>query len=403
MLACRRRVGFIFAKATLLRPHGVDTSREDEEDDNDSDGGNNNDGENDDSGNHKLRRSMSLFDLLMFGIGGSIGSGVFVLNGLIAHSYAGPGAILSFLIAGLSCLFSAGSYGELSSRIPSAGSSYAYSYETLGEYAAVLAAWCLFLEYGISGAAVARAWGEKVNGIDGIDTSLIAEWDDRYGINVFAGLLQLACVVILLCGVNVSKFFVNFFTVLKVVIIAFMIGYGYSLANVSNLRPFFPFGAAGVLRGSAACMFSYIGYDEVCCLAAEAKDPQRNLPIAVVGTILSCAAIYCLATMALVSMQSYAHVSATNGFSTAFSANGSNAAAAIAVTGELISLPVVVLISFIAQPRIQYALAVDGLLPALFKHVDGKGNLRKGIIVSGIVCTIIALLAPFRYLNDMIR
>jgi APA family basic amino acid/polyamine antiporter len=123
----------------------------------------------------------------------------------------------------------------------------------------------------------------------------------------------------------------------------------------------------------------------------------------VFGTIISVGAIYCLASLALVSMQPFEDISATNGFGFAFEANNLPIVASLAVSGELLSLPVVVLISFIAQPRIQYALAVDGLLPSLFREIDGRGNLTKGILVSGAICTLIALLVPFQSLDDMIR
>jgi APA family basic amino acid/polyamine antiporter len=230
-------------KAFLIRPRSVEAARE--------------------SAGHGLKRSMSLFDLLMFGIGGCVGSGVFVLAGLVAHRYSGPGVVLSFLIASVSCLFSAGSYGELSCRIPSAGSSYAYAYECLGEFAAVMTAWCLFLEYGISGAAVARAWGEKLNDLISPEDVPFIMWDKEHGINIFAALLQISCVVILLCGVNAGKLVVNVFTLLKMVIIVFMIVAGFSVAKPVNLQPFVPFGMTGVIRGSTACIFSYVGYDEV--------------------------------------------------------------------------------------------------------------------------------------------
>ena len=206
---------------------------------------------------------MSLFDLICVGVGGTIGTGVFVLSGLIAKDYAGPSAFLSFLIAGFACLLSAASYGELSSRISSAGSSYAYAYAALGEYPAVIAAFAVSLEYGISGAAVSRSWGDKVNawiGSFGVDMSTIL---DDYGINLFAGALQLFCVLILLAGINAGKVTINVFTVFKIGLVLFMIFGGLALFQTKNLTPFAPNGASGILRGSTSCFFGLLGFDEV--------------------------------------------------------------------------------------------------------------------------------------------
>ena len=216
-------------------------------------------------GHGGLERKMSLFDLLMIGIGGTMGSGVFALAGLIANQYSGPAVVLSFMIAGGSCLFSAASYGELSCRIPSAGSSYAYVYNCMGEYFAVITAWCLTLEYGISAAAVARNWGDKLviwfMRIEGVQLWPIFQATGY--INVFAGLLQAICVIVLMMGMDISKMTINFFTVFKLVLIAFMILAGFSCFNSANLAPFEPFGVSGIMKGATSCIFGLLGYDEV--------------------------------------------------------------------------------------------------------------------------------------------
>jgi len=346
---------------------------------------------------------MSTFDLICIGIGGTVGSGVFVLTGIIARQYAGPGVVLSWLIAGVGCCFSAMSYAELSSRIPSAGSSYAYVYCALGEFPAVLAAWCLSLEYGISGSAVARSWGDKVNayvklhlsgpedavpsgsggggggfGWPALDLSLLSGG----GFNLAAGLLQVGAVLVLLAGVEVGKVTVNAFTVLKMALVLFMIVGGLALYDSANLAGgWTPMGYSGVLRGATSCFFGYIGYDEVCCMAAEAKDPHKTLPRAVFGTIAIVTVFYCFASLALVGMQPYTEVSLDSGFSAAFASRGWRWAEHVVALGEIVTLPLVVLVSFLAQPRLLYAMADDGLIPRLFAEVDGNGNLRKNIVV----------------------
>lgn len=351
---------------------------------------------------NKLHRTMSLFDLLCIGIGSTIGTGVFVLSGLIANKYSGPSTAISFLISGFACLFSAASYGELSSRIPSAGSTYAYSYYALGEYPAVLAAWALSLEYGISGAAVARSWGDKMAlYIEGFGYSLSSSWD-AYGVNVFAGVLMFACVVILLLGVDIGKFTVNIFTVMKVVLVLFMITTGLAFFNPVNMTPIAPFGFPGIMRGATASFFGLVGFDEVCCMAAEAKKPHVVLPQAVFGTIIITTLLYSFAAFALTGMQESSKISTQNGFGDAFRHLGLVRVAHIVSVGELVCLPVVALVSFMAQPRLQFAMASDGLMPKLFADVDRKGNLTKGILIGGLICTGIALFVPFTYLDDMI-
>lgn len=351
---------------------------------------------------HDLQRNMSLFDLLCVGVGGTLGSGVFVLIGYVANVYAGPSAVLSILIAGLVCLCSAASYGELSCRIPSAGSTYAYSYYALGEYPAVVAAWALSLEYGISASAVARSWGDKVtywvSSLGGSTESVL----DDYGINFFAGFISFVCVVILLLGAHVGKLTVNVITIVKVVLIIFMISVGFALFQSSNMQPFTPFGFGGVLGGSTAFFFGFIGFDEVCCLAAEAKNPHVVLPKAVFGTIFIVTVLTCLAAVALSGTQPYEDISTESGFADAFNARGLGWAGQIVSVGEILTLPLVVLVSFLAQPRIQYALAKDGLMPKIFGEVDSKGNLTKGIAITGVVVTLVAIFVPFTYLNDMI-
>jgi amino acid transporter len=351
----------------------------------------------------KLERTYTLFDLICVGIGGTVGSGVFVLTGLIAREYTGPGVVFSWLIAGFGCCFSAMSYAELSCRIPSAGSSYAYVYVGLGELPAVIAAWCLSLEYGISGAAVARSWGDKMNSY--IESCYPGNnpFDMGNEVNIFAGILQISVVMILLAGVDIGKITVNTFTVMKMILVSFMIVGGIMLFNPKNLEVgWAPMGGAGILRGATSCFFGYVGYDEVCCLAAEAKDPNRTLPRAVFGTIFIVTIFYCLASLSLVGMQDYREINIDSGFSEAFKSHGWITAQNIVAVGEIVTLPCVVLVSFLAQPRLQYAMADDGLLPKIFIEVNNKGNLIKGILISGFICTLIALFIPFKYLDDMI-
>ena len=178
---------------------------------------------------------------------------------------------------GVGCIFSGLSFSEMASRIPSAGSTYAYAYVTLGEVVAFVAGWCLTLEYGVSSSAVARNWGDKFHVYLKQKGSAWEPFGEDSTINIWAGLMELICVLIMLKGLNVSKVTVNVFTIAKVGLVGFMTLGGFAYYKGPNLRPFAPSGMKGILRGAMQTFFGYLGFDEVCCLGAEALDPHRNV------------------------------------------------------------------------------------------------------------------------------
>jgi amino acid transporter len=355
---------------------------------------------------NQLRRHLSVYDLIGIGVGGTVGSGIFVLTGQIAAQYSGKAVALSFAIAGTAAVLSGACYAELSARIPAAGSTYVYAYVCLGELAAVLAAACLTLEYGVSGAAVARTWGDKVLLWLQHHTSSSLDWLQPGGgmVNLPAFAVSAVSTTLLLSGVQESKRVMNAVTALKMLIVLFMIVGGFMLYNreLTASQPFAPFGASGVLRGATTSFFGYLGYDEVCCVAGEAKHPARDMPRAVLGTLLTVTVCYVLAATALTGMLPYTEISPTAGFPDAFAVRHWEWAAELTAAGEVLTLPVVVLISLMAQPRLTLSMSVDGLLPSIFSSVDSSGNLRGGTLVSGVVMTVIATFVPFTYLDDLI-
>lgn len=367
-------------------------------------------------GEREMERTLGLFDLIMIGIGGTVGSGVFATAGLIASAYAGPAATLSWLIAGFGCLLSGLSFMELSCLIPSTGSTYAYAYHALGELPAMLAGFLLTLEYGISSAGGARSWSDKFT--NWMETELGVtgpEWmkPKDSAIDLYAGLLMTITTVIVLCGMQAGKVFVNVVTMTKISVVTFIIIAGLSKYNSDNVTPWIPpeetnaagevvYGLPGVFLGASASFFGYIGYDEVCCLAGEAKNPTKNIPRAVIGTIIGAATLSILATFALVGMQRYSEIDAGESYGKAFSHVGWDWAATIVSTGEVLTMPITSFIGFLAQPRVQYAMAKDGLLPQVFARVDANGNLFHGTLLCGLAIVTIAVFVPFRVLWNFI-
>lgn len=350
------------------------------------------------------QRHMGFWDLVSIGVGGTVGSGIFVLAGVIAHRHAGPSTWMSFALSGLAASCSGLSYAEWAARIPVAGSTYLYSLVSLGEMAAVVAGACLTLEYGVSGAAVARSCADKVlEFYHSEKDGSVNNSEQSSSFNPLAGLISLLAVALLSFGVEESKRVTNFFTALKVALVVVMIVGGLSLFDLSNiLRPsILPFGFSGVLRGATSSFFAFLAYDEVCCLSAEAKNPS-DVPKAVLATLGIVTSLYILAALALVGMCPFNEISETSAFPSAFAGHeGWEWAGHVTAVGEIITLPVVVVISFLAQPRLFCAMAEDGLMPSIFsRRSQQSGSLFWSNLICGIPMAVLATFVPFRYLDD---
>lgn len=358
------------------------------------------------------QHQLTLFDLLCVGIGGTVGSGVFVLTGSVSP-VAGPSAALCWMLGGCVCLLSALSYCELSVRVPSRGSTYSYSYHALGELAAVAGATSLTLEYGLSGAGVARSWSLKFADLLGISFSPSPSYSFDFG----AAGIQVLCVLVVLRGVSLSKRVVNVLTVSKVGLVLFLIVAGMSsLSYVFGGRSsdtFFRHGAAGVVKGTSLLFFGFIGFDEVCCMAARCQRPQHALPRAIVGTLLGTAILSTLAQLSLsglilsLGQNQREEDEATNpySFERAFRLKGWYFAKYAAQIGEVILLPLVVLLSFLPQPELMAALGADGFVSSRFARLGGKrGDVYVfGCAVCGLALTTVSLVVPFDVLWNMIN
>jgi APA family basic amino acid/polyamine antiporter len=357
-----------------------------------------------------LPRMLTLFDLVCIGIGGTIGSGIFSTAGSIISSTAGPAAVISWLIGGVVCCFNALAYMELSTRIPSSGSTYAYAYHTIGELPAVIAAWLLTLEYAVSGAGVARSWGDKV------EEWLLRDYPNKdfHWLNlkyatILGAFVQFMSMVVLLLGVRFGKAFVNTVTIIKVMVVIFIIVVGFAALDGDNLSPFIPdktevdgetvFGFQGIITGASQAFFGYVGFDEVCCLAGETKNPKKIMPIAVMSVVIGTTVLSTLCSLVLSGMVPY--LDATS-FPDGFEGHGWKWAGNIVRAGETCTMPVVVLVGFLAQPRLNYAVACDGLMPQIFTKVNSTGNLWWNTLITGLFFTVVAFVVPFDTLWDIV-
>ncbi|KAG3120895.1 hypothetical protein PI124_g869 [Phytophthora idaei] len=337
----------------------------------------------------ELPRQMNLFDLLCIGISASVGSGIFSTTGEIISGTAGPAAFVSWIIAGIVCSINALAYMEMVTQVPSSGSTYAYSFYALGELPAVVAAWLVSLEYGVSGSGVARSWATKVQEwLEEEHPTHSYQWMNEDYTNLLSAVLMALC---------------------RVLVVLFIIIAGFAYIDADNLSPFVPerqsvdgamaFGAQGIITGASSAFFRYVGFDEVCCLAAEAKNPKKIMPLAVIGTVVGIMFLSSFASLALSGLVPYQKATS---FGAGFDYAGQNWAAQIVRAGETCTMPLVVLVSFLAQPRLNYALSCDGLMPRIFAKVDENGNLFQNTLITGVVFTIVAFLVPFNTLWDVV-
>lgn len=357
-----------------------------------------------------VERHLSLIDLIAVGVGGTLGTGFFLLCSLLSSSYAGPASIFCWLVSAIPALLSGFCFAELAGQIPAAGSTYAYVYASMGELPATVAAGCLSLEYLVSAGAVARGWGDNMvewiltkPGVDN-DGWMAHILQPGWNFNPLAFVLSALVAMLLLGGVKESKNVTNYFTVLKMMGVVIITLTGFSLLDVRNLIPLLPptLGANGFFRGSTVSFMGYLGFDEVCCLTAEAMDPQKNMPRAIMWTIAILTVSYMAGTLALSGMLPYDQINSVSGFRDAFEARDVEWASTMASLGELVFLPLVVLVALMAQPRLTFALACDGLMPSWFGQVDDSGNMLNGTLFAGVLMTIIASFVRLQYLNDFI-
>jgi len=360
-------------------------------------------------GHGELKRTMGRSALLFFSVGSIIGSGIFVILG-VAIPKAGPAVLLSFLLAAVAALFSALSYAELASAVPASGSSYSYAYVTLGEIVAWAVGWMLMLEYGVAVAAVSVGWGEYLNeflGTFGITIpSAIASPPGEGGVfNVPALIVVAACTFLLIRGASESARWNTIMVMLKIAILVFFCVVAFTAFDGNNLEPFLPLGLLGVTAAAGQVFFSYIGFDAASTAGEEAKNPKKDLPIAIIGSLAVVTALYLLVTLAALGAQDWKLDTTSSSeavlSSIANTALGATWPGALIALGAIISIFSVVLVTLYGQTRILFAMGRDGLLPKAFTRVNPRTQTPvANTIIVGVLVAIPASLVSLGQLAE---
>jgi APA family basic amino acid/polyamine antiporter len=383
-------------------------------------------GSADAEGGHSLSKTLGATSITAMGIGAIIGAGIFVLTGTAAAQYAGPSIILSFVLGGIACAFVGLCYSELAAMLPVCGSSYTYTYATLGEIFAWIIGWDLILEYAMGAATVAVGWS-------GYIVSLL----HNVGINVpptlaaapgtvikladgssVTGLVNLPAIVIiailttmLVMGTKESARLNNIMVAVKLVVVVAFIGIGVFFIHPANWHPFIPpntgkfgeFGMSGILRGSAVVFFAFIGFDAVSTAAQEAKKPQRDMPIGILGSLVVCTVLYILVAAVLTGLVPYAQLNVPDPIAKGVDAIGMNWFSILIKVGALTGLTTVILVLLYGQSRIFFTMAQDGLLPKLFAHVHPRLQTPyRSQMMIGTIVAIVAALTPINVLGEMV-
>ncbi len=350
-----------------------------------------------DDSEHGLKRTLTAFSITLLGIGAIVGTGIFVLTGVAAAKYAGPGLIISFIVAGIVSGLAAICYAEFASTVPIAGSAYTYSYATLGELIAWIIGWDLILEYAVGAAAVSIGWSGYITdllksafGIT-IPKTLTSSPFSGGIINLPAVLIILLITGLLILGTSESTRINNVIVIIKLAVIAFFIVIGFGHINPANWHPFLPFGVGGIFGGASIIFFAYIGFDQISTSAEEARNPARDLPLGIFISLFVCTALYILVTAILTGMVSYTKLDVASPVSHALILIGLNTAGSIISIGAVCGLTTVLLVLLYGQSRIFFAMARDGLLPRFFSRVHPR--FRTPYLSSLLIGAFVALVA----------
>ena len=383
---------------------------------------------------HTFNKTLTSRNLIALGIGAIIGTGIFVLLGKVAAENAGPAVILSILISGVGCVFAGLCYAEFASMIPVAGSAYTYAYATIGEFMAWILGWNLILEYLFASSTVAVGWSKYVTsflsdfGINfphsfcnaPIDTGVHGLYMTGSIINVPAMIAVGFITILLIIGIKESVKFNNVIVLIKISALLLFIGVGLFFINPANWHPFIPtntgdftnFGITGLLTGAGIIFFAYIGFDAVSTAAQESKNPQRDMPIGILGSLIVCTVLYVVVAAVLTGMVNYKEfyhdpaplASAIDKVSASVHSPWYFHILKFFIKiGAIAGMSSVMLVMLMAQSRIFYSMSVDGLIPPSFSKVHHKFKTPHiSTIISGIGAVVIAGLLPIGILGELV-
>ncbi|TDE47487.1 amino acid permease [Nonomuraea mesophila] len=359
----------------------------------------------------ELRRTMSLWQLTLFSVGATLGTGIFVILGQ-AVPKAGPAVVLSFLLAAFTALLSALSYAELAGTIPVSGSSYSYAYATLGELVAWVCGWCLMLEYAVSVAAVSVGWGEYLNsflrslaGFTLPDAITRSPGQDGGVVNVTAILIVLLATWLLLHGASESARANAVFVLIKIAVLLFFCAVAFTAFRSGNLAPLAPMGVAGITAAASQVFFSYIGFDAASTAGEEAKNPKRDLPLAIVLSLGIVTLVYVLVALAAVGAMPWTEFDPeSTEASLAYIADlamGATWPGLIVSFGAVIAIASVVITVMYGQTRILFAMSRDGLIPRVFQKVDPRRQVPvANTFIVALFISVLAGLIPLGQLAE---
>jgi APA family basic amino acid/polyamine antiporter len=376
----------------------------------------------------ELRRTLGAGALTAIGVGGIIGTGIFVLTGVAAANHAGPAIVLAFILAGIGCIFAGLCYAEFAAMIPVSGSAYAYSYATLGEFIAWFIGWNLVLEYLFAASTVAVGWSRYlVKLLDAFDINFLPAKLTNAPLDVVAGqglvqtgaLMNLPAVFviavvtsILVVGIQQSSVVNSIIVAIKVTIVVLVIGFGALYVSPENWHPFIPpntgvsgqFGWSGILRAAGIIFFAYIGFDAVSTASQEAKNPQRDVPIGILASLIICTILYVLMSAVLTGMLPYPKLNDAAPVAAALEAHPALLwLTRPVIIGAIAGLTSVILVMMLAQSRIFYAMSRDGLLPPAFRAIHPKFKTPVfSTVLTGVSAGLVGGIFPIGVLGELV-
>jgi basic amino acid/polyamine antiporter, APA family len=376
---------------------------------------------------HGLKRTLTATDLVLLGIGAIIGTGIFVLTGRAAAANAGPAVALSFTVAAIASAFAGLCYAEMASMIPVAGSAYTYAYATMGELVAWIIGWDLILEYLVGAATVSVGWSGYVvafvHNITGWQmpaawTSSPLVWSEVHKhvqftgafINLPAVFITLFITAILVVGIKESARFNSVIVVVKVLVVLLFIAAATPFIRTENWHPFIPantgtfghYGISGILQGATMVFFAYIGFDAVSTAAQETRNPRRDLPIGILGSLAVCTVLYIAVSLILTGVVHYTKLSVPHPIALGIAATGVRWLETAVEIGAIAGLSSVMIVMLLGQPRIFFSMAVDGLLPPVAAKVHPRfGTPHITTITTGLVCALAGGLLPIDILGEL--